>query len=766
MKKLKIVLLGGIALMAIAVVGLAIFVATFDANRYKPQIVALVKEKTGRTLELEGDIQLSLFPKLGASFGRVRLSERGRDQEFAAIESARISVALWPLLRREAVVDEVALTGLRAHLVRFKDGSTNFQDLLAVPAPKSKEAQVPPAAVEEPRPPFAIDIDQLTVSDATLYFRDEAQGRELTLRNLNLKTGRIADDVPSVVGVTFAAAGKRPDVQLDVRFQGRLAFNLKARRVALNDLSLDVTGDAAGLRRLQLTVYGDVTANAKTGEFAIDKLRATLTGQRGSETLDVAVEAPKLVLAGEHFSGEKATVNVRRAGSRDTLVANLSIAGVQGSAREFKAEPLFLELDGRQGEQTFKASASAPLAGNWETREFQLKPLKVSGTALGPGVPGGKASAELAGEVAVSVAKETVGARLQGTLLDSPLSATVDVRGFTQPKIVFALAMKTLDWDRLTGGVVPAAGKKAGTEGAEAKQNPPLDFGFLKNLHLDGVVKLGELKAAKLKATDVRLDVKAAGGRLKVAPSATLYQGRLSGTLSAVGTQPPTISIQQQLAGVQVGPLLKDFSGTDRLEGRGTVTVDLNGQAGSVEALKKALRGTVAFKLNDGALKGVNIAETLREAKATAAALRGKQVQAASGEKKTDFTELSGTFVLKEGIARNDDLRGKSPLLRLTGAGTVDIVNDTLDYVLKATVVATSKGQGAAELAQLKGVTVPVRVTGPLAQPKYEFDFGAIAGDVAKRALEREIQRKLGGAQEGGAPAPSPLDALKGLFQK
>ncbi|MGN2393783.1 AsmA family protein, partial [Pelomicrobium sp. G1] len=76
--------------------------------------------------------------------------------------------------------------------------------------------------------------------------------------------------------------------------------------------------------------------------------------------------------------------------------------------------------------------------------------------------------------------------------------------------------------------------------------------------------------------------------------------------------------------------------------------------------------------------------------------------------------------------------------LRLAGAGSGDIVNDTRDYLLKATVVATSKGQGGAELAQLKGITVPVRGTGPLAQPRYEFDCGAIAGDVAKRTRERE----------------------------
>ncbi len=773
MKKLKLALLGLAVLAVVAIAGLVLFAATFDANRYKPQLAALVKEKTGRTLTLEGDLRLTLFPKLGASLGRASLSERGGEEEFAAIESARASVALWPLLRREVVVDEVALTGLRARLVKFKDGSTNYQDLLAVPVPPAGKAQAPQ---EEGAPPVVIDIDQVTVSDATLHYRDETQGRELTLRNLNLKTGRIANDVPSTVGLTFTAVGKQPELNLDTRFQGRLTFNVQAQRVAMNDASLHVTGNAAELKKLELIANGDLTANAKTGEFAAEKLKLTLTGEHGGEALDLAVDAPKLILAGERYTGGKATVSFKRTGGRDAWVANLAVAGVQGNAQAFQAGPLQLTLDGRQGERTFKVTVNAPLTGNLETREFRLKPLKLSGTALGPDLPGGKASADLTGEAAFNPAKETASTRLQGSLLESPLTATVDVNGFAKPKVSFALAVETLDLDRLAGGAPPRAGKGSGQgevsqKDAAARKGTPLGFAFLEGLDLNGVVKIGKLKAANLTATDVHLVVKAAGGRLNATPSATLYQGKLSGALAIAATQPPSIAIQQQLTGVQVGPLLRDLNGTDRLEGRGTVTVDLSGQGASVETLKKALRGTVAFQLKDGAIKGVNIAETLREAKAALATLRGKQVEAASGEKKTDFSELSGTFLLKDGVARNNDLTGKSPLLRLAGAGSVDIVNDTLDYLLKATVVATSKGQGGAELAQLKGITVPVRVTGPLAQPRYEFDFGAIAGDVAKRTLEREIQRRLGGPKEGGeagqeAPPPNPLDALKELFKK
>ena len=66
-------IVGGLILLLIVVV--AIVAATFDPNEYKPQIVNLVKERTGRTLTMDGKIGLTFFPKIGAEVERVALSE-------------------------------------------------------------------------------------------------------------------------------------------------------------------------------------------------------------------------------------------------------------------------------------------------------------------------------------------------------------------------------------------------------------------------------------------------------------------------------------------------------------------------------------------------------------------------------------------------------------------------------------------------------------------------------------------------------------------
>ena len=115
--------------------------ANFNPDKYNPEITALVKEKTRRTLVIEGKLGLSVFPKLGVAVGKVRLSEPGSAKPFASLGEARVSLALLPLLSRRVVIDRVVVSGLNAELVRSKDGRLNIDDLTGPPvAEKGKPA--------------------------------------------------------------------------------------------------------------------------------------------------------------------------------------------------------------------------------------------------------------------------------------------------------------------------------------------------------------------------------------------------------------------------------------------------------------------------------------------------------------------------------------------------------------------------------------------------------------------------------------------------
>jgi AsmA protein len=94
----------------------------------------------------------------------------------------------------------------------------------------------------------------------------------------------------------------------------------------------------------------------------------------------------------------------------------------------------------------------------------------------------------------------------------------------------------------------------------------------------------------------------------------------------------------------------------------------------------------------------------------------------------------------------------------LGGEGDIDIGNERLDYLVKATVVATVAGQGGKDLAELNGVTVPVKLSGPFTAPQYNIDFSGMAVGAAKAVVENKKEEIKAKVQE------QVQDRLKGLF--
>ncbi len=199
---------------------------------------------------------------------------------------------------------------------------------------------------------------------------------------------------------------------------------------------------------------------------------------------------------------------------------------------------------------------------------------------------------------------------------------------------------------------------------------------------------------------------------------------------------------------------MKDAIDKDILEGRGSVNLDLTTAGNTPSALKRALNGSAALDLKDGAYKGINLAKSFRELKA-GVSLDKSRVQDAKKEDKTDFTEMKISAQIKNGVAESSDLDARSPFLRLGGAGKVDIGAATIDYVAKAAVVNTSGGQQGKELAQLNGLTVPVKLSGPLEAVKYNIDYG----EIAKSLATSQLKGKAGRPAEGQAQGPAALMA-------
>jgi len=344
---------------------------------------------------------------------------------------------------------------------------------------------------------------------------------------------------------------------------------------------------------------------------------------------------------------------------------------------------------------------------------------------------------------------------------DSQVNANVGITRFHDPIYSFNLNIDKLDADKyITKSDQPAAKNASDT---------PIDLSALKKLNASGEAKIGWLKLANVKTQNVNIGLKAADGIATVSPfAANLYQGSMDGVLKVDARGTPGITFKQDMKNIAIGPLLVDAINNDMLDGKGTLNVDVTTSGNTVSALKKALAGKAAVNLADGAVKGIDIAGTVRDMKSKLNLLKDKNSIGADQSKKTDFSELSASFDIKNGVAHNEDLSMKAPILRLAkgdSRGDIDIGNETINYLAKPTIVKSLKGQGGADLDSLAGLSIPVKITGTFSAPKYGMDFAAIGAAMAKSNLLDKVGGEKGAAVKeliGNGDKTNALESLLG----
>jgi AsmA protein len=704
---LKKILIGLAALLLVVMVVVAALLATFDVDRYKPRIEQAAHDKFDRTLKLDGRLSLSVFPTIALALPHTTLSEHGSDAQFLSFDRARVSLALLPLLSGRVEAGTASLYGLRATIERRADGTSNIDDLGGGPGPKPKaEPQAGAESSAGKIPQF--ELGGIELVDAQVIYRDERAHNTVTVSKLNLKTGRLA-----------------PRASTPIDFSASVATSEPASNV---DLSLKATTDV----------------NLVDHAFALGGLDAHAKGRSGTDEFDVGLTAPKIAVDPARVAGDLVKLVAIVRGGHQARV-ELALQNLAGSGDKFSIGKIGGEID-------------------LESPALPQKSLKVN----------------LDGLMNVDTRTQDIAARLGAHFDETNASTRIDVHGFSTPHIGFEVEIDRLNLDRYLPAPAPGGapqGKSAAAPRAPASkpaaapaasEDPKVDLSALKPLNLAGEARIGSLQVHNAKAAKVRVGVHAAGGHLDVAPlSANLYEGSLNGT-SKIDADGNRIAVNVALDAISVEPLLKDLMGKDILEGHGGVKLNITTGGATVGAMRRALGGTSSLALRDGAVHGINLAQRIRDVKS---ALSGgsSQTQAASSAEKTDFSELTASFSIKNGVATNNDLLAKSPLLRVNGAGTIDIGGGSLDYTVQASVVGTLAGQGGADLSSLRGVTVPVHLSGPFTALSYQLDWGSLARQAAKTKAVEQLQNLLGNKLNQGDQSPAQKnlgDALKNLLGK
>ena len=647
-KSVRIALYGIGGLLALAVVAIGAVLVIVDGNFVKARMESAMKGKN-RTLVIEGEPKLKLFPIAGLALGKTTLSEPGSNQVFVALDSADIAVRTMGLLSGEIAVETLKLSGLRANIVRRKDGTMNFSDLVE-PKGKDNKSEKPPN----------LRIAEVSVEKVQLAYRDEATGQELNVTELSLKTGRLDGQTPGDLALTARLTGKKPEVDLRAQAAGALRFNLGKE------------------------------------EFAFDKFSAQLKGRYDQDAVSAEFSAPKVDVTPARASGSEVKVSIQVKGPQRNIDAKLQIAAMEGSATALAIPKVTLDLD-----------------------------AAVAGIST-------KAKLEIA--VKANLAKQDLSATVAGKVDDGTLKAKVELANFAPLKASFDAEIDHLNVDRY----MPADKK-------DGKGDEAVDLAVLRGKTVSGKVAIGSLTALRVKAENVKAEIKLADGKLEISPhSASLYGGTIGGVISA-DANGNRVHIKEDIKGAAVGALLRDYARKDLLDGRGDIAFDVNAAGTTTLAIKRALAGSARIQMKEGSIKGINLNDPMRNVTSVVSTKTTKH----DPSQKTGFSDLSATFAIKNGVARNDDLKVQAPLLRIGGAGSLDIGNNGIDYLAKATL---STG----------GVTVPVKLSGALDNPTWNVDYTGLLGG-AGGLLGKAAGGLTGTAKKG---AGGVGDAVRGLFKR
>ncbi|ACV35607.1 AsmA family protein [Candidatus Accumulibacter phosphatis] len=763
MKVLRYAAIGFAAILGLAVLAIGVVALVFDANRYKADLVRIVQERTGRVLAIDGNLRLTFFPQIGVVIERLALSGPAGAGKFASVGEARLGLALLPLLTGTVVANHVELADLDVELVKRADGTTNFEDLAPShghPAPAALPGQ--PA---KPVAPLALEIDAIRLRHATIVWRDEASGRSLRLTGFDARSGRIAQGARGQVEIATRVEASEPTLKVDLKGSAGYRLDFARGAFAFDDVDLRLAGDAPADVGLVAMLRGDVEVDPARDLVDIAKLSVALTTRDG---LDLKASVPKLRLTSTGAVGEAASAELKLVRPVRTLTARLELSALAAEGKQVRFARLGAEAEVKQGETTVVVKLASPLAIDYAAHTADLSSLTGELLASGPQIPKKSAKVSLSGGARVAWGKpSSVSAELAAQLDDSNLRLKIAVADFEHPAIDFAVTADQLDVGRYlalvgassegTAHVLQAAGAAApaAAGGQAAAPEKAIDLTALRSLNATGSVRIGALAVRHIKAENVLLGLRAAAGRIDIAPlNANLYQGTLAGSAS-VNAHSNQFSMREKLTGVALGPLLRDAVGVDRLAGRGSVALDLTTTGTTLTALKRALTGSVRIDVRDGAVKGVDLGAIMR----AAGSLLGSKASVEGRAKATDqteFSELSASFAIRQGVARSDDLSGQSPLLKVTGAGSIDIATERIDYLVKAAPVGAIPIGHGRTLTVLRGVAVPVRISGSLAAPEYSVDLAQLAVESAKTGVKLTIGAAVG-APEGAVPLVKDL---------
>ena len=564
----------------------------------------------------------------------------------------------------------------------------------------------------------------------------EKTGRDLAINSdlswtffpsLGIKLGGITLSNPQ--GFKSAAMVSITEVVAEVALMPLLTKEVEISQLNLDGLTLSLETQKDGRNS-----FDGLTGEAKASEVS-------KTPANDASNISLA----KLDIGGISITNTQIS-NLDRQTNTEQLLSLKSLTLGRFQLDQFA--PLNYELSASLPDLNVTSSGEGQIKVSQNLQQVVINDFVVTNLLKGKGVPNGELKANLTTSLEMALDKQTMSLVLASfNAADIDASGQLDIAyGNKVPNIMAKLEVGDVDLDRFLPEQSTKTPETKQTDTAKVASVEP-DLTAMKSVNLDVDVKVKSVKVANMKTQNWVFKMAMKQGVATVSQlSAALYGGTIKASAKLDGrSKVAKYEFDKRLKGVDIRALLIDAAEVDMLDGTANFNVAGKGSSLLPDNLKKNLLANGQFEIADGAIHGVNIPQMIRDAKAK---LGGDMSSSGSGEQKTDFTSMTGSFKVAKGVVKNPDLNMASPLIRLTGAGTANVINEALNYKLTTSVVGSLEGQGGNERDALYGVEIPFAITGTMSEPKFALDTKALLDSKLKdetNKLKDSLFKKFGG---------------------
>ncbi len=692
-----------------------------NPNDYKTLITDLVREKTGRELVLSGDIHLQISPWLNVScvFGKVRLANNApfTKNTFIESEQVKIELSIWSLLLQKRLhMTDIMLDGVALNLLRSKEGVNNWQDL---PEPAETATE--------------------TITETT----EEAPG-EPTAINSNLWQPWLKKLLPNAIDLDL---GKLQLSHINVRYENRQTDKV----ILLKDLQIK-TGRLKEGRQFPFEAGFNLTLDNKAASKPAI-IRSGDIAMQGNATL--FLRDPHLLLEDLRIEGTIKGRALPKRGLKVILATNSDIQ-LQPQKITIKDFSLTHEDVTLQGSGTLEDFSSPRFNGALKIPECSPADLLKQLKPTLPILQDADALTHLsAGMLIKGDMERTEITDLTVTVDETTATGTITRQNASNPAYEATIHINHLDLDRYAQkkkGALPA------TEGQTRTSAPLIPVDFLKPLLFQLDLQLDSLQVGGVTLSEVQLKIAGKDGIIQLTPlTAHLYDGnmKLEARMDVTGDV-PQIQVKQKINKVQLAPLFQDMTG------KALVEADINTSGLTWKEILSHSKGTMRFEFSNGAIEPLKILTLIRTARALH---RQETPLPMTDDEATEFTRLTGTAILEDGILYNDDLTTTSELMQIAGSGEVDLVGRQLNVTLNVSLAPQLVQDENKGLSEFGSQVIPCTIVGPFTDLQQNADVAKLLPTEIKHQplpeLPKPVDQQESAPKESDTNTPPEENKLK-----